>query len=179
MISRQNKKISRRPVKPPLRTGASIILVLDTATLPVVERAEAYYAIAVGESGSCSIEQETYDDRLWKRLEVWHFGPVTMFATEGSDMRIRRTPKHARFDSRNTVSVISQSTRPADIERLDGMRVLVLHPPRGNSGWLNGRTYEHMESQLDLDGELTPAETRDWLARVAPARETDLMGMNP
>ncbi|MEY9912898.1 hypothetical protein ABIA35_009165 [Catenulispora sp. MAP12-49] len=69
--------------------------------------------------------------------------------------------------------------RPADIERLNGMRVLVLHPPRGNYGWLNGRTYEHMESQLDLDGELTPVEAGDWLARIAPARETDLMGMNP
>ncbi|GAA2015127.1 hypothetical protein GCM10009839_07870 [Catenulispora yoronensis] len=43
---------------------------------------------------------------------------------------------------------------PADIEPLNnGTRVLVLHPPRGNYGWTNGRTYEH-----------------------APARETDLMG---
>jgi hypothetical protein len=30
---------------------------------------------------------------------------------------------------------------PADIEPLDGMRVLVLHPPNGHYGWKNGRAY--------------------------------------
>lgn len=69
--------------------------------------------------------------------------------------------------------------RPADIGLLDGTRVLVLHPPRGNFGWLNGRTYEHMESQLDLDRELTAAEASDWISRIVPARETDNLGMNP
>ncbi|GAA3222007.1 helix-turn-helix domain-containing protein [Actinocorallia longicatena] len=86
------------------------MLVLDTADLPAAERAEAYHAAAAGESGSCSVEQETYGDQLWKRLELWHFGPITMFATEGSGMRIWRTPRHARSDSSNTVSVITQSS---------------------------------------------------------------------
>ncbi|MBD3142176.1 helix-turn-helix domain-containing protein [Microbispora bryophytorum] len=85
------------------------MLLLDTATMPASERAEAYFAIASGESGSCSVEHEDDGDRLWKRLEVWRFGPLTLFATQGSGMRIRRTARHARFDSSQTVSVITQS----------------------------------------------------------------------
>ena len=65
---------------------------------------------------------------------------------------------------------------PADIRPLDGTRVLVLHPPLGRYGWHGGRTYEHMRPTLTLDRELGPAEAAGWLARVAPARETDLMG---
>jgi AraC-like DNA-binding protein len=86
------------------------MLVLDTATLPVVERAEAFHAVASGEIGSCSLEHEVVDERFWKRLEMWQFGPLTMFATHGSGMRIWQTQNHARFDSMHTVSVITQST---------------------------------------------------------------------
>ncbi|WP_405550866.1 helix-turn-helix domain-containing protein (plasmid) [Streptomyces globisporus] len=41
-------------------------------------------------------------------MEVWHFGFLTLYATDGSGMTIRRTSRHARFDSMNTVSVITQ-----------------------------------------------------------------------
>ena len=68
--------------------------------------------------------------------------------------------------------------RPADIQPLDGALVLVLHPPLGRFTWSGGRTYERMRPALTLDRELGPAETAGWLARVQPARETDLMGTN-
>ncbi|MFI9531379.1 helix-turn-helix domain-containing protein [Micromonospora rosaria] len=73
------------------------------------ERAEAYHAAASGETGSCSIEQEPSGTGVWKRLEAWRFGPLTLFATHGSGMTIRRTARNARFDSMNTVSIITQS----------------------------------------------------------------------
>ncbi|SHH36862.1 helix-turn-helix domain-containing protein [Streptomyces sp. 3214.6] len=85
------------------------MLVLDTEDLPAADRAETYHAVAVGESGSCGIEQEHPEAGIRKRLEVWNFGPLTLFATHGTGMRIWRTPRHARFDSRNTVSIITQS----------------------------------------------------------------------
>lgn len=68
--------------------------------------------------------------------------------------------------------------RPADIALLDGVRVIVLHPPSGNYGWTGGRTYEHMVPTLTLDRILPPDEARAWQARIAPARETDLFGIN-
>lgn len=63
---------------------------------------------------------------------------------------------------------------PADIKPTGGVRVLVLHPPRGRYLWLAGRVYRHMMPSLTLDHELPPAEAAAWLGRIAPARETDL-----
>jgi AraC-like DNA-binding protein len=84
------------------------MLVLDTEDLPAADRIEAFQAAAVGESGSCSVEQEHPEGGIRKKLEVWNFGPLTLFSTRGSGMRIWRTPRHARFDSMNTVSIITQ-----------------------------------------------------------------------
>ncbi|MGW5861566.1 helix-turn-helix domain-containing protein [Streptomyces sp. NPDC055239] len=85
------------------------MLVLDTDDLPATDRIEAFQAAAVGESGSCSVEQEHPEGGARKKLEVWNFGPLTLFATRGSGMRIWRTSRHARSDSMNTVSIITQS----------------------------------------------------------------------
>lgn len=68
--------------------------------------------------------------------------------------------------------------RPADIAKLGETRVLVLHPPLGSFGWVGGRTYQHMKPTLTLDRTLDAAEAANWLARVAPANETDLMAIN-
>lgn len=68
--------------------------------------------------------------------------------------------------------------RPADIEPLDGVRVLVLHPPNGTYGWNNGRAYVGMVPTLTLDREIDAAEAAHWLSRIAPARETDVMSRN-
>ncbi|MFE7394802.1 hypothetical protein ACFU9K_47660, partial [Streptomyces sp. NPDC057582] len=72
-------------------------------------------------------------------------------------------------------SYVAPEGDPADIRPLGGVRVLVLHPPRGSFGWVNGRVFEQMEPSLRLDRRLSRQEAADWLARVAPARETDLM----
>jgi hypothetical protein len=78
------------------------------------------------------------------------------------------------FDGHGTY--VYPEGRPADIEPLDGVRVVALHPPRGRFGWNSGRTYEHMRPALTLHRELPPAEASRWLARIQPARQTDLMG---
>jgi hypothetical protein len=57
-------------------------------------------------------------------------------------------------------SYVYPEGRPADIQPLDGTRVLVLHPPLGRFGWTGGRTYEHMRPTLTLDRVLDPAEAR-------------------
>ncbi len=66
---------------------------------------------------------------------------------------------------------------PSDIKPLDGMRVLVVHPRKGLRGWNNGRAYVSMVPTLTLEREIEPEEAAHWLARIAPARETDAMGL--
>ncbi|MFC9975721.1 helix-turn-helix domain-containing protein [Spirillospora sp. NPDC127200] len=86
------------------------MLVLDTADLPPADRAEAFHAVAEGEAGTCSLEHQT-DERghFWQRLETWQFGPLTMICTTGTGMRYWRTPRHLRMDSKNYVSLLTQS----------------------------------------------------------------------
>ncbi|ROO86275.1 AraC-like DNA-binding protein [Actinocorallia herbida] len=83
------------------------MLVLDTETLPVARRIEAFQAVAATESGLCTIEHERPDTRI--RLERWNFGPLTMFSTRGSGIRVGRTLRQVRRDSVNTISITTQS----------------------------------------------------------------------
>jgi hypothetical protein len=69
--------------------------------------------------------------------------------------------------------------RPADIGLTQGMRVLVVHPPNGNYGWLYARTYPLMTPRLTLDAMLDSAGATAWLGRIAPANETDMMAERP
>lgn len=64
---------------------------------------------------------------------------------------------------------------PADIEPLDGTRVLVLHPPNGRFGTTIGRVFQNMPPTLVLDRALEPPEVDSWLSRVAPAVQDDFM----
>jgi hypothetical protein len=74
-----------------------------------------------------------------------------------------------------TGSYVYPEGRPADIGMTGGTRVLVIHPPNGMYGWANARTYAHMNPVLTLDTALAPEEAANWLGRIAPANETDIM----
>jgi hypothetical protein len=78
------------------------------------------------------------------------------------------------FDATGTY--VSPEGRPADIAVVDGVRLVVLHPPRGNYMWMSGRVYEAMVPTLTLDHILDPDEAHTWHRRATPARETDLFG---
>ncbi|MGY5048488.1 hypothetical protein ACWDE0_23165 [Streptomyces sp. 900105755] len=73
---------------------------------------------------------------------------------------------------------VSPEGVPADIEPLDGTRVLVLHPPNGDYGMGIGRVFQNMVPALSLDRILRPEETERWLTRIAPAVENDFMASN-
>lgn len=63
---------------------------------------------------------------------------------------------------------------PADIEPLDGTRVLVLHPPNGTFGMGVGRVFAHMTPTFEPDRVLERAQTQVCFDRVGPAVENDL-----
>lgn len=85
-------------------------------------------------------------------------------------------PSSAGSGCLSTGAYIYPEGRPADIPHHGGVRVIVLHPTRGNYRWVSGRTYEHMVPALTLDHIMTPDEASPWRARITPARETDLFG---
>jgi hypothetical protein len=91
-------------------------------------------------------------------------------ATDGRP-RVRTIRRFRLFDGHG--SYLSPQGWPDAIRPLDGVRVLVAHPPVGTAGWTGGRVFEHMRPTLSLDAVLEPAQAAPWFDRVAPAREND------
>ena len=101
-------------------------------------------------------------------------------ATDGPPQRPETDPIARRFrlfDGHGRH--VRPEGRPADIEPLDGTRVLVLHPPLGRSGWTAGRAYQHMPPSLTLDHPLPPTEAATWLSRTNPRPGSRPHGREP
>jgi hypothetical protein len=94
-------------------------------------------------------------------------GFVHLPATDPIYRRFRLFDGHGNY--------IYPEGRPYDIEPVDGVRVIVLHPPLGRFGWLEGRVYKQMVPTLTLDSLMEPAVAARWIARIAPPREDDFM----
>ena len=58
---------------------------------------------------------------------------------------------------------------PADIEKFDGVRVLLLGKPPYLRTWNAGRRFEDMPADLRVVETLTPAAANGWLSRIAAA----------
>ncbi|MER6675277.1 helix-turn-helix domain-containing protein [Streptomyces sp. NPDC000983] len=84
------------------------MLVLDTDTLPVTDRLAALHAAVAREGGISTVQELEPASRMQKRLEVWNFGPLTMFDTRGTAVRFVRSLRRARRELANNVSLMTQ-----------------------------------------------------------------------
>ncbi|CCK25240.1 hypothetical protein BN159_0861 [Streptomyces davaonensis JCM 4913] len=84
------------------------MLVLDTDALPSTDRLAALHAAVAQEGGISSVEEAEAADSMWKRLEVWTFGPVTLFDTQGTGVRFLRSFRKTRRELANNVSIMMQ-----------------------------------------------------------------------
>ncbi|WTW98439.1 helix-turn-helix domain-containing protein [Streptomycetaceae bacterium NBC_01309] len=85
------------------------MLVLDTDELPAADRLEALHNAVAQEGGISSVEEDEPATRMWKRLEVWHFGPLTLFDTRGTGARFVRSYRKTRRELADDVSVMTQA----------------------------------------------------------------------
>ncbi|SED72160.1 AraC-type DNA-binding protein [Streptomyces sp. PAN_FS17] len=85
------------------------VLVLDTDDLPAADRFEVLHTAVAQEGGISSVEESEPATRMWKRLEVWHFGPLTLFDTRGTGVRFVRSLRKARRELAGKVSVMTQA----------------------------------------------------------------------
>jgi hypothetical protein len=60
--------------------------------------------------------------------------------------------------------------RPADIPKLEGIRVVVLDPPPYQRSWNAGRPYPLMRPEVTVTGLLPPDEAGHWLGLVKPSQ---------
>jgi hypothetical protein len=118
----------------------------------------------IGDPGQGLVAGER-PDRSW--VEAATDGHPRLGADNPAIRRFRLFDGHGAY--------VHPEGKPADIEPLDGTRVLVLHPPNGAFGMGVGRVFQDMPPTLDLDRVLGADEAESWFARVAPAVENDLM----
>ncbi|WP_416970249.1 helix-turn-helix domain-containing protein [Streptomyces sp. 4F14] len=85
------------------------MLVLDTDDLPESDRYEALYAAVAREGGISALEEGEPASRLWKRIEIWTFGPLTLFDTQGTGARFVRSVRTTRRELAANVSVMTQA----------------------------------------------------------------------
>ncbi|MDH6521622.1 AraC-like DNA-binding protein [Streptomyces sp. SAI-135] len=120
------------------------MLVLDTNDLRLGDRIAAFEAVAAGEGGVSSVQEEETEEGVWKRLELWPLGPLTLFHTQGTGVRISRSLRQARRDAMDTVAINihRQGTGGftwADHQRRIGPNSATMHHmPAGYEYWWSG-----------------------------------------
>lgn len=63
---------------------------------------------------------------------------------------------------------IWNESRPSDIPRLEGTRVVVLDPPMYRQAWTAGRAYPRMRPTVEITEFLNPHAASYWLSKVRP-----------
>ncbi|GHC27817.1 hypothetical protein GCM10010348_62430 [Streptomyces anthocyanicus] len=88
-------------------------------------------------------------------------------ATSGDPQLGAESPAMTSFELLDGYGrLITPDGAPADIEALDGMRILVMQPVGQGYAMTAGRTFERMKPALNLDRILPQAETERWIARL-------------
>ncbi|WP_327653973.1 helix-turn-helix domain-containing protein [Streptomyces sp. NBC_00483] len=120
------------------------MLVLDTSDLPVGDRIGAFEAVAAGAGGVSSVEVEEPEGTVWQRLELWPLGPLTLFHTQGTGMRVSRSPRQARRDALDTVAINIHRQGSGGFswtdhhQRIGPNSATLQHMPAGYEYWWSG-----------------------------------------
>lgn len=83
-------------------------VLLDTAALPHQDRAEAFYAAMMSASVPSRVEHEVPDGEVYARMDFWQLGAPDLFRSEGSGIRLVRTPKHVKIGAPERLALAVQ-----------------------------------------------------------------------
>ncbi|MEV0996412.1 hypothetical protein [Nonomuraea sp. NPDC050202] len=100
--------------------------------------------------------------------------PEWVMAASDGDVDPEDGPVHGQFNLVDAYGKwIWNEGVPADIPRLDGVRVVVLDPPPYARSWSPGRRYPMMPGTIRLERILPADEAAAWMARIAPEGGTE------
>jgi AraC-like DNA-binding protein len=83
-------------------------VLLETATLPRQDRAEAFYTAMMSASVPSRVEHEDRYGDVHARMDFWQLGTPDLFRNEGSGIRLVRTPKHVRIGAPERLALAVQ-----------------------------------------------------------------------
>lgn len=96
--------------------------VLDTAAIPVHDRAEAVHTAMTHASAPCHVLHE--DGDVHARMELWELGDAAVFTHRSSGIRLLRTAKLARQDAMPVIALSVQQRADGRIEQRGRQRVV-------------------------------------------------------
>ncbi|MGW3347980.1 hypothetical protein ACWDA3_32205 [Nonomuraea rubra] len=95
--------------------------------------------------------------------------PDWVMAASDGDVNPEDGPVHGQFNLVDAYGKwIWNDGVPADVPKLDGVRVVVLDPPPYARSWSPGRRYPMMPGTIRLERILPADEAAAWMARIAP-----------
>ncbi|MFF2043506.1 helix-turn-helix domain-containing protein [Kitasatospora sp. NPDC058170] len=139
------------------------MLVLDTNDLPKGDRTAAYRTGAVEQGGVDIVEEEEPEERMWRRIDLWNIGSLTLFNTQGTGFSIGRSLGQARKDAMEAVAVVLQVRGEGGFSFEDHQRRLsrdslsLLHMPDGY-GYSWSGTGSSLAFLLDTSGLTVPTD---------------------
>jgi AraC-like DNA-binding protein len=92
--------------------------VLDTATIPAPDRAEAVHQAMRQASAPCHVIHEDPRGAVHARMGLWELGGANIFTTRASGIRLVRTPKQAKQDAMPVVALSVQQQAHGRHEQL-------------------------------------------------------------
>jgi AraC-like DNA-binding protein len=101
------------------------VLLLDTAGLPHADRAEAIYAAMMGATAPCRLIHEDPSGDVHARMDLWEFGPATVWHNAASGIRMLRTARQAAQDTAPIVALGLQHAGPGRFVQAGTGRALV------------------------------------------------------
>ncbi|MEU0387737.1 helix-turn-helix domain-containing protein [Streptomyces chartreusis] len=84
------------------------MILLDTAELPADERVEAFRAALLSSSVPSRVSMEESEERVFARMERWHFGDLMLFTSSSSGWAVTRSPRYLRLEGPPMVSLSLQ-----------------------------------------------------------------------
>ncbi|MDX2550660.1 helix-turn-helix domain-containing protein [Streptomyces stelliscabiei] len=100
------------------------MLLLDTATVPRADRAEAFHHALTHASVPNRIVHEEPGTGIQARMDLWRIGALDLFTSHNTGFKLTRTARHVRQESRPIVAVALQNREVGRAE-IDGKHGLV------------------------------------------------------
>ena len=106
-----------------LNTGGMMLL-LDTATIPVADRIDVFNAAMLDASVPMSISHEQPEQPIHARMQLWSLGVGELFTSDNSGFRLRRSRRHLGMDGKPYLALALQARGLCQYEQFGHQQVV-------------------------------------------------------
>jgi AraC-like DNA-binding protein len=106
-----------------LNTGGMMLL-LDTATIPVADRIDVFNAAMLDASVPMSISHEQPEQPIHARMQLWSLGVGELFTSDNSGFRLSRARRHLGMDGKPYLALALQARGLCQYEQFGHQQVV-------------------------------------------------------